>query len=368
MLPIRIFKILPSFALAALLLLAGCASVSRTDFPTGADAQSTDLPANVRVIPLTPDTIRQTRRAGPPSQTGHGAALPTARSTWQYNIGVGDILSIIVWDHPELTLPAGPQRNQLESGSIVNESGNIFYPYIGQVHVAGRLVSDVQRDMTARLQEYIPDPQIEVKVAAFNARKVVVTGAVKAPATLPITNIPLSLMEAITATGGLLDTADGRHVTIRRHGRTAVVDLKSFLENGRADSNPILRGGDIVNVPALAPKQAFILGKITSPGIVEIGPDGVNLTEAIARKGGLDEAQANASGVFVFRSRADGIDVFQLDAKTPLAFVLATKFSLQPDDVVYVVADPAARWNEIIAKLVPSIGAVRQAQIIGANL
>ncbi len=355
-----------SGALVTLLALSGCAEVSRTVFPTTPAAQSTELPDYVRIVPLTPENIGQTS-AQP--QHGHTAPdLPSARSSWQYNIGVGDILSIIVWDHPELTLPAGPQRSQLESGSIVNESGAIFYPYLGQVRVAGRLVGDVQRELTERLTEYIPDPQIEVKVAAYNARKVVITGAVNAPASLPITNIPLTLMEAINASGGLAENADGLHVNIRRNGNNYSVDLQTFLERGRTDNNPLLRGGDIINVPTLEPQQAFLLGKITKPGVVLLAAGGTSLTDAIARQGGLDEARADASGIFVFRNQAERIDVFQLDASTPLAFVLATKFTLQPDDVVYIVADPAARWNEIITQLIPTIGAVRQAQLIGNSL
>ena len=362
MIPFRNTVHRASIALATLLVVAGCAEVSRTDFPTDPNAQVSELPDYVRVIPLTPDNINQSNTQT--RQSHSTSQLPSGRSSWQYNIGVGDILSIIVWDHPELTLPAGPQRSQLESGSTVNENGAIFYPYLGQVRVAGRIVGDVQRELTERMQEFIPDPQIEVKVAAYNAQKVVVTGAVTAPQSLPITNIPLTLLEAINASGGLSSAADGQHVSIRRGGQNSYVDLQSFLESGHASNNPILHGGDIINVPTEEPSLAFILGKIKTPGIVELGSSDVSLTEAIALKGGLDEAHADASGIFVFRNQSEHIDVFQLDATTPLAFVLATKFSLQSDDVVYIVSDPASRWNEIIGQLIPTIGAVRQAQII----
>ncbi len=366
MIPYNISILRFPLSIFALLVLASCADVTRTSFPTSPAEQSKGLPENVHVIPLTPDNIDENNTI--PRHNHATSHLPSARSSWQYRIGVGDILSITVWDHPELTLPAGPQRSQLESGSIVNESGAIFYPYLGQVPVANKLVADVQRDLTERLQEYIPDPQIEVKVAAYNARKVVVTGAVGTPKTLPISNIPLTLLEAINASGGLSGNADDQHVSIRRNGDTSYVDLHSFLKDGQANNNPILRGEDIVNVSIATPSKAYILGKIKTPGVINLGPDGASLTEAIAQKGGLDEARADASGIFVFRTRSERIDVFQLDATTPLAFVLATKFSLQPDDVVYIVADPAARWNEIISQLIPTIGAVRQAQIIGKSI
>lgn len=346
-------------------LIFGCAEATRTDFPTRQDRQISELPDSVRIVPLTTSNIKQ---VGAPPQDAHiSTPLASARSSWQYNIGIGDVLSITVWDHPELTLPAGPQRSQLESGSTVNENGDIFYPYLGQVHVEGRLVGDVQRGLTEQLREYIPDPQIEVKVAAYNARKVVITGAVATAQSLPITNIPLSLLEAVNAAGGISENADSRQVTIQRNGVQNSVNLQAFLENGQAGSNPILRGGDIVNIPISEVKQAYILGKINTPGVVEIGTVGLNLTEALTRQGGLDEARADASGIFVFRNRTDGIDVYQLDATTPLAFVLATQFALRSEDVVYIVADPAARWNEIISQLVPTIGAIRTAQLISES-
>ena len=354
------------FVVTLLLALAGCTTESRTNFPVNADAQSGELPDNVNVIQLSAENINRYQAV---QQRVHPASrLSEARSSWQYNIGIGDVLSITVWDHPELTLPAGPERSQLESGSTVNENGDIFYPYIDLIHVSGRLVGDVQREITERLEEFIPEPQVEVKIAAFNAQKVVITGAVIAPKSLPITNIPLTLLEAINGAGGLTESADDRQVAIRRHGENNYVNLGEFLDTGRAGSNPILRGGDIVNVPTAEPLQAFVLGQIVEPGIVDIGFDSISLTEALTSRGGLDEASADAKGIFVFRNRDEITDVFQLDATTPLAFVLATKFMLHPDDVVYIVADPAARWNQIIAQLVPTVDAIRQAQLIGNDL
>ena len=354
------------WSILAALMLFGCAEVSRTDFPVNGDARSAGLPEDVRIVVLSPENIDQFSAL--PAREHRPSQLPAARSSWQYNIGVGDVLSITVWDHPELTLPAGPQRSQLESGSTVNENGDIFYPYLGQVRVAGRLVGDVQRELTNRLEEYIPDPQIEVKIAAFNAQKAVITGAIAAPQSLQITNIPLSLLEAVNAAGGLNENADSRQVTVRRNGENSTVNLQAFLDSGLAANNPILRGGDVINVPIAEPRRAYVLGKITRPGIVDLGFDGVSLTEALTLQGGLDEARADAKGIFVFRSREAGTDVYQLNATTPLAFVLATRFILHSEDVVYIVTDPAAEWNDIIGRLAPTIGAVRQAQLIGNDL
>lgn len=348
-------------------ILLGCADTSRTDFPVSEVEQQNSVPNGVQIVRLTPENIGNYSSQG---RDWHpNPLLPVENSTWRYLIGVGDVLSITVWEHPELTLPAGPERSQLESGSSVNESGEIFYPYIGQIDVSGKTVQEIQNELTTRLSEYIPNPQIEVKVAAFNSQKVNITGAVVKPTTLPITNIPLSLIEAINKAGGLKDGIDSRHVTVRRGGTTFYVNLRDFLQNGRAGGNPTLRAGDVINVPVFHNNTAFILGQISQPGVVDLGEDGVTLTEALTQSGGLIEATADAQGIFVFRESRDhaGFSVYQLDATTPLAFVLATKFMLHPDDVVYIVADPAAKWNELIANIVPSIGAVRGVQVIGGG-
>jgi polysaccharide export outer membrane protein len=348
---------------AAIIALAGCATLSRTDFPVDLDAQAELTNSEVHIIRLIPQNIMSyTTAERMPHPQGN---LPASAEAWQYSVGVGDVLSITVWDHPELTLPAGEQRSQLESGSSVDAQGQIFYPYLDRVQVSGRTVGQIQHDLSVRLSEFIPDPQIEVKVAAFNSQKVVVTGAVNRPGSMKISNIPLTLLEAVNGSGGLTAEADITHVTVQRGEKTYYVHLKSFLTSGNPGGNPVLQGGDIVNVPVHENNVAYVLGQIREPGLVDLGNDGLNLTEAITQRGGLYEETADAQGIFVFRNASGGgIDVFQLDATTPLAFVLATQFVMHPQDVVYIVTDPAAQWNAVIAGIAPSISAVRGLQVI----
>ena len=208
-----------------------------------------------------------------------------------------------------------------------------------------------------------------MKVAAFNSQKVVVTGAVNRPGSMTISNIPLTLLEAVNGSGGLGMAADITHVTVHRGDHTYYVHLKDFLSDGQNGGNPVLQGGDIVYVPVHENNIAYVLGQIRQPGPVNLGIDGLNLTEAISQRGGLNENTADAQGIFVFRTSSSGnnIDVFQLDATTPLAFVLATQFVMHPQDVVYIVTDPAVQWNAMIAALVPSVSAVRGLQAVEAG-
>lgn len=356
-----------------LAVLTACGPVNDTSFPIRPERQRAELPDNVTVIQLTADNIAKHRGTWP--GIGSGGRLSGDIRRWEYRVGVGDVLSVIVWDHPELTSPeaAGSGGVGPATGITVKANGSFFYPYVKEIRALGRSVGEIQKELTAKLAEYIPDPQVEVRVAEFNSKKAVVTGAVEHAGALKITNLPLTLIEAINGSGGLAEGADSRRVSIQRQGRRYYVDLRALLEQGRAGYNPVLRGGDIVNVPPLEGNVAYTLGQVGQPGVIDLGLNGISLTEALSEKGGLNQEKANAKGIFVFRATTDaegrpGYNVFQLDATTPLAFVLGSQFILHPKDVVYVVTDPAAKWNNLIATLVPTLSAVRAAQLIAGGV
>lgn len=358
-----IMKTLGIFGL--LLAVAGCTIVPGSDrdaepgwFAEDEQPDAASLPDVIKTHTITTAILDQNEAPAPELPE----ALADSPESYDYEVGVGDVLQITVWDHPELTIPAGSMRSAQESGNLVHSDGSIFYPYVGKLHVEGMKVTDIREMITDRLDEYIEEPQVDVAVAGFRSKRIYVTGAVNQPGTYPITNVPMRLVDAVSAAGGIGENANWSQVILSRDGKEYRLSLRGIYENGNAAQNVLLRPGDVVNVSRSDDNKVFVLGEVVKPESIPMGRNGMSLAEALSDTGGLDEREADASGIFVFRKaqpgQEHGIDVYQLNAKDAAALVLADSFQLQPRDIVYVTAAPLARWNRVLSLLVPSVTAL----------
>ena len=80
---------------------------------------------------ITPDTIRRLKEA--PAIPDKTPPFDKVGEPYTYRVGVGDILSIVVWDHPELTAPFGSFNNVEDQGNVVREDGTFYYPFVGAI-------------------------------------------------------------------------------------------------------------------------------------------------------------------------------------------------------------------------------------------
>ena len=324
-----------------------------------------DPPPPGSLTPITPDLIKQQRANRPTSiSTDAKRLLDTPAS---YKIGPGDILNIVVWDHPELNLmPAtsgGTETASLSgvgNGFNVSPNGQIQFPYVGVVQLGGLTEYEARDLLTKRLSKYIKDPQLTVRIQAYRSGRVYVDGEIRTPGLQSLNDVPMTLPEAIGRAGGFTPNADRSSIIVTRGGTTTTINLAQFTENGVNPSNILLKGGDMVRVLSREDSKVFVMGEVLRPVTQTLRNGRLTLNEALGDSGGVDPTSGDPRQIFVVRTTQSTThpQIFHLDASTPVAFALAEGFELQARDVVYVDPVPLVRWNRVINLVLPSATAI----------
>lgn len=174
---------------------------------------------------------------------------PDADAAREYKIGPLDVLSVTVFQEPDLSF------KELQ----VDASGNLLFPLIGDVRASGKSAAQLSREIATRLdQRYLINPQVSVVVASSVSQRVAVEGSVNEPGVYEISGSS-TLLEAIARAKSTTRTAKLSQVVIFRivdgQRMGAVFDL-SMIRAGRAP-DPELIGGDVVVVGFSFVKGAF---------------------------------------------------------------------------------------------------------------
>jgi polysaccharide export outer membrane protein len=212
-----------------------------------------------------------------------------------YRVGAGDLLRVAVFGYPDL---AGDVR--------VSQSGNITYPLIGSVPVAGLSAREVETLLSQKLAagHFIRESQVTVLVVEYQSQKVAVMGEVAKPGQYPL-SASKRVLNLLADAGGVVTATAGDSATlIRADGTKIPIDLTAML-NGDATQNPVLSSGDTVNIPKAA--IFYIYGEVQKPGAYKLERN-MTVTQAISEAGGLTR-RGSERGTIVKRHDASGKEI-----------------------------------------------------------
>lgn len=233
----------------------------------------------------------------------------------KYMLGPGDVLDLRVYNEP-----------QFNGTLIVNDEGNIEVPFVEEpIRAQCRIDREIKQDIVKALAKYLKKPQVSLQVRDMRSRPpAVVFGAVRSPSRVQMQR-RAHLLDLLATAGGVTEAAGGDvqifHTeavmcpepedalmaavpidTYQPSDPTQIgYDLYSLreLKDGKKESNPVIRPGDIVIVQESQP--VYIMGAVRSPQGLYL-KDGMQLKQAIAMVGGLNR-EAKASAIVIWRKK-----------------------------------------------------------------
>jgi len=331
---------------------------------SGAAGEDADQ-VNPSIEPITPALVKQEQQEREQRALDDISAL--MQTPQPYRVGVGDILSIVVWDHPELSatmLPPQPAAGmgpigvaaspmQPGAGFEVDQNGMLDFPYAGRMMVLGLTPGDIHALLTTKLASYLREPKVTLKVQRYRSQRVYVDGEVKLPGVQPINDLPMTLTEAINRAGGMNPLADQSRVLLTRAHTTYVINLPQLVQRGVNPARIMLANGDLVRVMSRDDNKVFLSGEVSSPRALPMRNGRLTLNEALGEAGGINPVTGDARKVYVVRRSVGSSRVYQLDANAPGALAIAEGFELQPKDVVFVAATPLTNWSRTMSAMIP---------------
>ena len=172
-------------------------------------------------------------------------AAPALAATAGYNyiVGPGDSLNIIVWRNPELSMSVP-----------VRPDGKMTTPLVDELVVQGKTSIEIARDIEKALSKFVRDPVVTVIVTTFvgpYSEQIRVVGEAAKPQFLPYKQ-KMTLLDVMIAVGGLTDFADGNSASIVRASegeKRYTVRIKDLIKRGDISANVEMKPGDILIIP-----------------------------------------------------------------------------------------------------------------------
>ena len=305
--------------------------------------------------------------SAPPAQFGNAIPTPSPRvaADDRYRIGAGDVLDIKVLNKPQFN----------REGVRVSPRGMIRMPLIkDEIRAACRTEEELEIEITAQLKEYVREPQVTVQIQQYQSEPVAVLGSVRAPSRFLLQR-RVRLLELLTFVNGPTDNA-GRTIQVVHTGPLTACDVLPSVSDpsaekptdqidyynlkdtvrGEEKSNPYVRPGDVVFVPAA--DQVYVIGNVIHPTSLAL-TEPMTVTRAIAMAGGT-AIDTKKNEIHVIRQTPGTTEkkeiLVDLDA---INRHKAEDIVLVANDIVDVPASGGKRlFRSLVGAALPSIGSL----------
>lgn len=257
----------------------------------------------------------------------------------------GDVLSVLAISSETLTY----------EGLVVDELGRVHLPLAGTVEVGGLPLADAERRVEAAVREIDRVARVALRISDPAGHMATVLGAVASPGRVVV--VPgMRVADLVAAVGGTADVVQGEpgalvadlaSARLVRAGRTVPISLSLAVE-GDPLHNVRVRPGDHLHVPSARGNLVVVLGEVAEPAVLA-HREGLRLTEALARSGGLTE-RADRTDVHVVRGPLREPLVYRASLRA-IVNGNAHDVVLAAGDVVYVTEEWTSHVGEVLDRV-----------------
>jgi polysaccharide export outer membrane protein len=170
-----------------------------------------------------------------------GTGSPARAHDDTYVIGVDDVLAINVWKEPDVsrTVP-------------VRSDGKISLPLAGEIQASGETPRQLEKELAAKLQSFISEPEVTVIVTEVKSQKFNILGQVSKPGSYPLTNSS-TVLDAIAQAGGFRDFAKQKSIYILRQNPDGSQSRLPF------NYKDVIKGKDSAQNIKLQPRDTIVV-------------------------------------------------------------------------------------------------------------
>lgn len=336
----------PRWRLASIVL--SCLVISGCD-PVP-EAPATLVPA----VSLSPVLSEQTETLTPDEML----AVSDSVANGPYILGPNDIISVMVYMHPDVSVPSADTTGNV-GGVLITSDGTVQLPLIGNIQLAGLTIDQARQAITTAYAAYINDPKVAVQLVQAQSLSYYLLGAFTQPGVkYPLHE--LTLLEALSLGGSVdISNADLYQAYVAQGSVKLPVDLHALLVEGDLSQNILLRSGDAIVVPSSTSENAFVFGAVGRPGAVPFQSGALSLLQALSVSGMdlADYTDARLSRIHIIRAHGRSASFMIVDARAIMDGE-ALPFTLRPGDIVFVPPTEIATWNQVLSQLLPSLQTV----------
>ena len=289
-----------------------------------------------------------------PSESLFKENLPPIGDPGPYILGSGDILTVA-------SLSASQERG-ISRPVSVSDDGSIKIFELGKIRVSGLSQSELEDIIFQKSLENKKLNSIEIAITGFNSKRIFINGDNILPTTLPYTNYPIYLEDALSAAKLLSNESDTK-VSIFRDGQEYTLFLSNISNNNSSKIRLFPEDRIYFSTVNYRVENVLVVGETGAQKAVNISSAQRNtLSDVLFSSPTLDKVTSDFSQIYVLRKKKKSFTAYHLDITSPARIFSANSFEMRPGDIVFVGTQPLSLYSRTLSQILGSTGLTLQAR------